>query len=145
MDKPWVYLDTSVFLKLYIKEKGSERVRKIAKESHILSSSMLMVESFSALARRRQTSDIEETAFDHVLKRLKDGILAVETVRMTEDVLDLAGKITLRSMARTMDAVHIASARLFQDGAGIKTTFITADKKQHNAALSEGLKSVYIG
>jgi len=145
MDKPWVYLDTSVFLKLYIKEKGSERVRKIAKENHILSSSMLMVESFSALARRRQAGDIEETAFDHVLKRLKEGMLAVETVRMTEDVLDLAGEITLRSVARTMDAVHIASARLFQDGTGISTTFITADKKQHDAALGEGLKSVYIG
>jgi len=145
MDKPWVYLDTSVFLKLFIKEKGSERVRKIAKENHILSSSMLMVESFSALARRRQADDIEETAFDHVLKRLKDGILAVETIRVTEDVLDLAGEITLRSVARTMDAVHIASSRLFQDGTGITTTFITADKKQHDAALSEGLKSVYIG
>ncbi len=145
MDKPWVYLDTSVFLKLYIKEKGSERVRKIAKENHILSSSMLMVESYSALARRRQAGDIEETDFDHVLKRLKDGLLAVETVRMTEDVLDLAGEITLRSMARTMDAVHIASARLFQDGAGIATTFITADKRQYDAALGEGLKPVYIG
>ncbi len=145
MDKPWVYLDTSVFLKLYIKEKGSERVRKIAKENHILSSSMLMVESFSALARRHQAGDIEDTAFDHVLKRLKDGILAVEMVRINEDVLDLAGEITLRSMARTMDAVHIASDRLFQDGAGIATTFFTADKKQHAAAMGEGLKSVYIG
>jgi len=145
MEKPWVYLDTSAFLKLYIKEKGSERVRKLAKENHILSSSMLMVESLSALARRRQAGDIEETGFDHVLKRLKEGVLAVETVRVTEDVLDLAGEITLRSMARTMDAVHIASAGLFQDGTGIKTAFITADKKQHDAALSEGLKSVYIG
>jgi len=145
MDKPWVYLDTSVFLKLSIKEKGSERVRKIAKENHVLSSSMLMLESFSALARRRQAGDIEEAAFDHILKRLKDGILAVETIRVTEDVLGLAGEITLRSMARTMDAVHIASARLFQDGTGIAITFITADKKQHEAALDEGLKSVYIG
>jgi len=145
MDKPWVYLDTSVFLKLFIKEKGSERVRKIVKENHILSSSMLMVESFSALARRRQAGDIEEAAFDRILKRLKDGLPAVETIRMTEDVLELAGEITLRSSARTMDAVHIASARLFQDGAGIATTFITADKKQHDAALGEGLKSVFIG
>ena len=145
MDKPWVYLDTSVFLKLFIKEKGSERVRKIVKENHILSSSMLMVESFSALARRRQAGDIEEAAFDHILKRLKDGLPAVETIRMTEDVLELAGKITLRSSARTMDAVHIASARLFQDGTGIATAFITADKKQHDAALGEGLKSVHIG
>jgi predicted nucleic acid-binding protein len=145
MDKPWVYLDTSAFLKLSIKEKGSERVRKIAKENHILSSSMLSVESFSALARRRQAGDIGEAAFDHVLKRLKDGIAAVETIRVTEDVLDLAGEITLRTMARTMDAVHIASARLFQEGTGITTMFITADKKQHYAALGEGLRSVYIG
>lgn len=145
MDKPWVYLDTSVFLKLYIKEKGSERVRKIAKESHILSSAMLMVESFSALARRHQAGDIEDKAFDYVIKRLKDGILGVETLRINEDVLELAGEITLRSMARTMDAVHIASALLFQDGAGIAITFFTADKKQHAAARREGLKSVYIG
>lgn len=145
MDKPWVYFDTSVFLKLSIKENGSVRVRKISKENHILSSSMLMVESFSALARRRQAGDIEEVAFDKILKRLKDNFAAVETIRVTEDVLNLAGEITLRSMARTMDSVHIASARLFQDGTGIMTTFITADKKQHDAAQGEGLKSVYIG
>ena len=145
MEKPWVYLDTSAFLKLYIKEKGSARVRKIAQENHVLSSSMLRVESFSALARRRQAGDIEESDLNHVLKRLKEGIRSVETVSMTEDVLDLAGEITLRSLARTLDAVHIASARLFQDGTGIVTTFVTSDRKQHDAAVGEGLKSVHIG
>jgi len=145
MVKPWAYLDTSAFLKLYVKEYGSERVKKITKENHVLSTAMLTVESFSALARRHQSGDIEDAAFARILNHLKNGAAAVETIRMTDDVLNLAGEITLRSAARTMDAVHIASALLFQNGAGITIIFITADKKQHNAALSEGLKSMYIG
>jgi len=66
-------------------------------------------------------------------------------VQVTDEVLDRAGDIVLRTPARTMDALHIASAFIFQDGAGIDLAFVTADKNQYEAALLEGLKTALLG
>jgi len=51
----------------------------------------------------------------------------------------------VRTSARTMDALHIVSAFVFQDSAGIDLIFVTADKKQHEAALQEGLRTALVG
>ena len=145
MAKPWIYADTSAFLKLFIKEPGTDRMRRLAREHRLLSSAVVAVESRSALARRRRDGEISDPDFERVLTRLKEGIGAVEMVQVTDEVLDKAGDIVLRTPARTMDALHIASAFVFQDGAGIDLTFVTADKKQHEAALQEGLRTVLVG
>lgn len=145
MDKPWAYLDTSTYLKLYIKESGSEKALKAAKGNHIFSSAVLSVECLSALARRRQAGDVDEKDFKKILKNIKDGLLFVETLRVTDDILRMAEDITLRSVARAMDAIHISSALLFQNSTDIKITFVTSDKKQYDAALHEGLKTVFVG
>ena len=145
MDKPWAYFDTSTYLKLYVKESGSDKALKAAKANHLLSSAVLSVEALSALARRRQSGDVDEKDFKIILKNIRDGFDSVETIRVTDDVLGMAEEITMRSVARAMDAIHIASALLFRNGAGIELTFVTSDKKQHEAALHEGLKTLFVG
>jgi predicted nucleic acid-binding protein len=60
-------------------------------------------------------------------------------------MLDTAGEIVLRTPARTLDALHVASALLFKDSTGIDLTFVTADKKQLEAAVQEGLKTALVG
>jgi predicted nucleic acid-binding protein len=80
-----------------------------------------------------------------VLTRLRESLLSVEAVRVTDEVLQIAGDIVLRTPARTMDALHIASAHVFQNGTGIVVTVVTADKKQRDAAVQEGLKVVLVG
>jgi predicted nucleic acid-binding protein len=145
MAKPWIYADTSAFLKLFIREPGTDRMRKLAKEHRLLSSAVITVESRSALARRRRDREISDSGFERVLARLMEGMLAVEMVRMTDEVLNMADDIVLRTPDRTMDALHIASAFVFQDGSGISLTFVTADKKQHAAALQAGLSAVLVG
>jgi predicted nucleic acid-binding protein len=145
VEKPWIYIDTSAFLKLFIKEAGTEKMRRLARTNRLLSSAVLAVEGRSALARRKRDGDIGGSDFDRLLKRLGEGLLAVETVRVTDEVLQIAGDIVLRSPARTMDAIHIASAQVFQAGTGIVVTFVTADKKQREAAVQEGLKAALVG
>jgi predicted nucleic acid-binding protein len=144
MDKPWAYFDTSTYLKLYVKESGSDKALKAAKASHLLSSAVLSVECLSALARRRQAGDMDAKAFNKILKNVKAGLDSVETVRVTDDVLGMAEEITVRSVARAMDAIHISSALIFRNGTGIELTFVTSDKKQHDAAVREGLKTLFV-
>lgn len=69
----------------------------------------------------------------------------LEIVRLTDDVLRRTEEILLHSSARTLDAIHIASALLFQESTGIALTFITSDKRQAEFTNDKGLKTVFIG
>jgi hypothetical protein len=46
---------------------------------------------------------------------------------------------------RTLDALHVASALLFQKEVGIALAFVTADRKQGAAASSLGLSVIQLG
>ncbi|MDH4163652.1 MAG: type II toxin-antitoxin system VapC family toxin [Nitrospirota bacterium] len=145
MEPTWAYFDTSTYLKLYVREQGTEKAVKTAKTHRIVSSSVLSVECLSALSRRQQAGEVDEKTFKAILKNIRQGLEAVETVRVTDDVLKQAEEITLRSVARAMDAIHLSSALLFREKTGIDLAFVTSDTKQHEAALHEGLRTVFVG
>jgi predicted nucleic acid-binding protein len=141
----WMYIDTSTYLKLFLKEKGSDKAKKLVKENSLLSSAILMSESFSALSRRKQGKEIDDKMFDRLVNRIKKDLHYIEIVKLTDDVLKKTEEVILRSTARTLDAIHIASALLFQELTEIELTFITSDKKQEEVARHEGLKTVFVG
>lgn len=145
MKGKWLYLDTSTFLKLYVKEKDSERARNLVKQSFILSSAILPVESFSALSRKKQNGDISNKIFDKLAGRIKSDLAAIEIIMPGDDVLKRTENVVLNSTARTLDAIHIASALVFEDMSGIRLTFVTSDRKQHKIAVSQGLDTVFAG
>lgn len=141
----WIYIDTSTYLKLFLKEKGSDKARKLVKENSLLSSAILTSESFSALSRRRQGKEIDDKMFDRLVNRIKKDLPYIEIIKLTDDVLKKAEEVILRSTVRTLDAIHMASALLFQELTGIELTFVTSDKKQEESAKNEGLKIVFVG
>lgn len=144
MTRQWAYFDTSTYLKLIIKEGGSEKARKKARESRVLSSAILSVECFSALSRRKREGGLAESDFQKIVKEIKESLLSLEIIGVRDDVLKKAEDVTLRSTARAMDAIHIASALAFQEGAGIEPSFVTSDKKQSEAAAQVGLRVFFI-
>ncbi len=144
MERPWVYLDTSAYLKLFIRESGSTKARKIVRQSRVLSSAVLAIESYSALSRRRHSGEIGGKEFETLVSRIKESILSIETVRVTDEILQRAEQVTLRSNARALDAIHISSALLFQEAVAISLPFITSDKKQCDAAGRQGLETLLI-
>jgi predicted nucleic acid-binding protein len=141
----WIYIDTSTYLKLFLKEKGSDKAKKLVKENSLLSSAILTSESFSALSRRKQGKEIDDKMFDRLVNRIKKDLHYIEIVKLTDDVLKKTEEVILRSTARTLDAIHIASALLFQELTEIELIFITSDKKQEEVARHEGLKTVFVG
>lgn len=145
MKLPWIYLDTSVFLKLFLNEKGSDKARKLIKGNRLLCSAILASECFSTFSRRRQNRELDDKAFDQLVSRVKKDLPYIELVKLTDEVLKKTEEVVLRSPARTLDAIHIASALLFQDLIGIELSFVTSDKKQEEAAKREGLKTVFVG
>lgn len=145
MSLPWIYIDTSSYLKIFLKEKGSDKVRILIKENRLLASAILMSECFSAFSRRRQGKEIDDKTFDRLVNRVKKDLPYLEIVRLTDDVLRRTEEILLHSTVRTLDAVHIASALLFQESTGIALTFVTSDKKQADFTNGKGLKTVFVG
>jgi predicted nucleic acid-binding protein len=144
MEKKWAYFDTSAFLKVYVKESGSDKARNAFKTHSVLSSAILPLECFSSLSRRRQSNDFPETDFLKLQGLVRTGARSVELIRVSDEVLAVAEAIAVRSTARALDAIHVASARLFREAANIDILFITSDKKQNDVALREGFLTLFI-
>ncbi|TLD42980.1 MAG: hypothetical protein JETT_0663 [Candidatus Jettenia ecosi] len=113
MSPPWIYIDTSAYLKIFLKEKGSDKVRKLVREKRLLVSTILTSECFSAFSKRRQGNEIDDKTFKRLVNRVKKDVPYIEIIRLTDDVLRRTEAILLYLPVRTLDAVHIASALLF--------------------------------
>jgi len=144
-DQTYAYFDTSTWLKLYIREGGSREARALARKYQPLSSSLLLLECFSALARKRETEEIDTPQMSQLIKRLRADVISLRLVNISDPVLDKAQEVVLHTLARTLDAVHIASALVFQEMVGIDVIFITSDHKQYGFAQANDLKAIYVG
>jgi predicted nucleic acid-binding protein len=144
MTSSWSYIDTSAYLQLFIKGSGSDKARKIARDCRLLSSTIIVVECFSALARKKREGELPEEVFRKALKAVKGGFRSLEIVNINDAVLKRTKDIALHSSYRSLDALHISSALLFQESTDIELTFITSDKIQRDAATNSGLRVVFI-
>lgn len=144
MKSLWLYIDTSTYIKLYVKKDGSENARELAKDGNILSSAILSVECISALSRRKSAEDLVDDDFRKLVGYIKKDINYVKIIRLTDEIIEMAEDVALQSTARAMDAIHIASAKFFKRTVNIDITFVTSDKKQLNVASHQGLKTLFI-
>ncbi|MBZ0170726.1 Ribonuclease VapC46 [Candidatus Methylomirabilis lanthanidiphila] len=134
MPAPWAYFDTSVLLKRYVRETGSAQARASLRRYRFLSSAIAPVEAMSALCRRRTSGELAEEDFTAILSRIRKDRDYWELVAVTPLVLSHAEVLIETTRAKTLDALHLASALAFQAMSGIRIPFITADIRQRDAA-----------
>lgn len=130
-----VFLDTSALVKRYVEEPGSDAVAEIlaGAEGLVVSSLCLpeCVSAFRRLARDGHMSDEDyEELKGHLLGDLSDAVIC----HVVPNVLELAVDHLERHPLRTLDALQLACAR-----AALPDLFVTADRKQGEAARAEGL------
>lgn len=135
----FAYFDTSSWLKLYVREEGSDPARALAKRNTIFSSSILLTEAFSALHRKREAREVSDAVLRKLVRTMEEDVSAMEIVNLGPEVLAKAQETVLATPARTLDAIHIASALVVQNMAEIPLTFVTADRRQFEAARECGL------
>lgn len=143
--RPFAYFDTSAWVKLYVHEKGSIEGRDLAKSHQIISSAILLIESFSALSRKKALGEMDGRQFNKLIRTMKTDVNYIELITVSDFVLDKSQEIVLDTGVRPLDAIHIASARIFQTLAEISIIFITSDRKQHEIAQRVGLRTVFVG
>ena len=141
-----LYLDTSALVKIYIAERGSERMDELTSEDagHDLATcAITQVEFHSAVDRRRRRrgGDVGEEAAERAVDEFTDHFKSSFFLHAVDNrTLDFACVLVHRHSLRAYDAVHLAACLiLLRLGARDGLTFVSADRRLLTAARSEGL------
>jgi predicted nucleic acid-binding protein len=119
------YLDSSAIVKLIVREPESLALRRYLRRRRPLVA--------SALARAevmRAVLPLGETA----LRRVVEVVRRIELVRVNDRVLSAAGVLEPVEL-RTLDAIHLATAALFEESLG---GLVSYDPRMLEAARSMG-------
>ena len=137
------FLDTSALVKAYVREHGTEEVRKLFRRP--LAISMLsVVEVRSGLRRREREGALSPAHVDAILSAIKVDFAEMWAVEARKGVLESAAELLDRHPLRAYDAVQLASATAIQRRAKA-VTFVCADAALNQAATAEGLRTLVVG
>jgi len=130
-----VFLDSSAFLKHYIDESGSDRVRDCLREAgELVLSVVAWPEMISALNRLRRDGALDDDAYSRVKPQIEEDFTNATVVALSGPILDTTVRCLEASALRASDAIHVASAV----EAGVDR-FVSADRQQCEAARAMGL------
>lgn len=138
------YLDSSALAKRYLPEVGSAWVARLCQQEPVAISLLAIPELASALARRTRegalTTQLRDTLFQAFIRDARSFMVIAQQAA----TLLLTAPLPVR--LRTLDALHVASARLAFAHArrrGVATgSFVTADRALLDAARWAGLPTL---
>jgi predicted nucleic acid-binding protein len=119
---------------LSLQRHDSSRCRR-----RVVPSVLMPVELHSAFSRRVREGTLAPTALPRLFERVATDRQHWTLVQTTRDVLTEAEALLEAHPLQTLDAIHVASARLFQRRMRVPVMFASADDRQLAAAAREGL------
>ncbi len=137
-----VYAESSAVLAWLLGEPGAKRVRSVlSKADRVVASTLTGVECARGLARARAAGRVSA----------RDELAALRLLDVAEsswDVHDLSERVLARARARfpvepirTLDALHLATAAVFQEALG-RVALLTLDERIETNAAGLGLEVV---
>lgn len=135
------YFDTSVLVKKYFLETGTEKVLQWFGEADLLSitSSITRVEGYHAICRKCYEEKVSKRLRQHLLRQLKKDLADFKIVDFLPNIVQRAQKIIGLYTLKTLDAIHLASAVTIKRNPKVKIHFATSDDKQGEIAQKYGL------
>lgn len=137
-----IYLDTSAFVKLYIRESGSESVQRIieAQDDPLPVWELLEAEFMNALRLKMFWKELDAESVNRLLhlfvRRRRKGFYflpEIDRAALMADFRTLSAE-TPRLGCRTLDILHVACALQVEP-----TLFLTFDQRQRDLARHAGL------
>jgi predicted nucleic acid-binding protein len=126
-----LYVDSSALLKRYVDEHDSvAAVGLMATDPVLVTSRLAEVE-----VRRNLSRLLEGEGLVAARRQFQSDLDAFALVAMDATTCNEAARIAEQTLCRSLDALHLASARR----AGERTTLLTFDQRQAQAARSLGL------
>lgn len=130
------YFDSSVLLKRYIAEKGSERVDALFLEADAIAVSALgLPEIISTLCRLHREKKLSSAQYNQCKQAVIDDFAAFDVYPLSPEITKATMDILERSDLRAADAIHVACA---MEAKAIR--FISSDVRQIKAAKDLHLK-----
>lgn len=140
------YFDTSALIKRYVQELGRREVLTLLRKNQCVVSAVLPVEVRSALRRRVAEKTLDAKRVPGILNRLVADRAYWTIIDVSREVLATAESLSGVHPLRALDAIHVASAKLFADRTATQTfTFVSADVQQTNVAEALGIETRYVG
>ena len=137
------FLDASALVKAYVRDAGTEDVRKLLRRT-LAVSAVSLVEVTSAIRRRAREGALSQPHADLVAAAVKADLRAMWIVEARRPVLEVAAALVGLHPLRASDAVQLASALTLAKRAGA-VTFVCSDALLTEAARKEGLRGLEVG
>ena len=132
--------DSSALAKRYVLESGSDKIDQFLQNvSQLGVCTILVPEIISALNRRRREKLLSSKDYRAIKRQLTEDVHDAVVLQVTPSVISHSVKLLETNVLRAMDALHIACALEWQ-----AELFVTADKRQYDAAQNAGLLTEFI-
>ncbi len=150
-----LYVDSSALIKRYIREPGSDALKRRLNEASLHHPGVFIsvvgyAEILATFARRLRENPQLKTQTELLREQFRDDwLFELTQVELAEGVLEFIDGLVERHPLKGADAIHLASALWMRDALRLgkhfgpisrSLTFATSDKQLKNAALSEGLE-----
>lgn len=136
-----VLTDSSALAKRYVFEDGSDKIDHFLQNASQLGICTILVpEIISGLNRRRREHSLSIDDYRTIKKQLMEDVHDAVVLQITPAVISHSLKLLETNALRAMDALHIACALEWK-----AELFVTADRRQYEAAKNSGLLSEFIG
>jgi uncharacterized protein len=131
-----VYLDSSALAKRYIAETGSVEIEALIKKAEVVGTGLITrAEVPAALAKAVRMNWLEQTQAEKMLRVFRANWQVLAVVQATESLMSLADALAWEHGLRGYDAVHLASAIVWQEALGEPVTLATFDHNLWQATV----------
>ena len=135
-----LFCDTYALVKLYLQEKGSELMLKVARESTVIAVCRIAwVEAMSAFARRSREAPEETPLLNQVRGRFQQDWESFAMVEVTQQLVEQAGEYAEIFALRAYDSIQLAAAKTLQQGGSEKVSFACFNQRLQKVAQLLGL------
>ena len=135
------YFDSSVLLSVLLNDSNAEQAANLwAKHTERLSSVLFEIECLTVLRRSvRQKTGLPKGWLSVSENRLANYLDQISLRTINGEITDYVKHKFTKTIARSLDVIHVATALFFQSRALTPIKFITFDKEQANCAKAMGL------
>ena len=138
-----VYLDTSSLVKLYVEEEGSSEINELVRSSKIAATSLVAyAEARAAFSRRYREKAFKNSEYHHLVLKFNEDWNNYLSLRVTDELVRLAGDLAEKHGLRGFDAIHLASSIILNKKVSSPVIFSCFDQKLQKTSALEGLQQL---
>ena len=135
-----VYLDASALVKKYIEEIGSQHVDQLLDYANVIGTSLISrAEVSAAMARTVRTGAVSQQEASAALDIFRTEWADLARLEITETTVARADELAWQHGLRGYDAVHLATALVWQETILESITLATFDRQLWQSGQAAGL------